>query len=87
MKFLAATLLLVGSVVLSGVARADADDAKWVMKCVVDNAEAKVGPEVVAKYCSCMNNKMDSSETQSISQWEKTHQKEMAACEAESGWK
>jgi hypothetical protein len=34
-----------------------------------------------------MNNKMSSDETQSISQWEKTHVAERQACDKESGWK
>jgi len=87
MRVTAIVLFLIGSVVASGVARADSDDAKWVVKCMQDNAEAKVSPEVVTKYCTCMNNKMDSNETLSISQWEKSHPAEMASCEKESGWK
>ena len=80
-------LILLGSVLASGVAYADADDTKWIEKCQKDNADAKVAPEVVTKYCTCMNNKMDSSDNQSISQWEKTHQVEMKQCEKEAGWK
>jgi len=34
-----------------------------------------------------MNEKMDNNETQSISQWEKSHPRERAACDRESGWK
>jgi hypothetical protein len=30
---------------------------------------------------------MDSSESQSISQWEKTHKKERDACSRQAGWK
>ncbi|MEO5336479.1 MAG: hypothetical protein H7841_06255 [Magnetospirillum sp. WYHS-4] len=83
-----ATALLVGLTALtSNVALADSDDMKWIAKCIKDNADAKVGSEVVIKYCTCMNNKMGDNETQSISTWEKTHPKEMKACEAESGWK
>ena len=43
--------------------------------------------EVVLKYCTCMNNKMSDNETQSITQWEKTHATERKACDAEAGWK
>ncbi|MBF0094090.1 MAG: hypothetical protein HQL34_06045 [Alphaproteobacteria bacterium] len=71
----------------SGAAFAGADDAKWVAKCMSDNTDAKVSVEIVAKYCTCMNNKMDESETLSISAWEKKNPAEMAACEKESGWK
>jgi hypothetical protein len=34
-----------------------------------------------------MNNKMDNHETQSITQWEKTHAAERKACDKESGWR
>ncbi len=71
----------------TGQVWADADDASWIGKCVKDNANEGASAETVAKYCSCMNNKMSSEETQSISTWEKSHPKEMAACEAEAGWK
>ena len=87
MRMFAIALVLLGSSLLSGVAKADADDMKWVAKCLTDNATAPVGLEIVTKYCTCMNGKMDANETQSISQWEKTHQAEMKACEAEAGWK
>ncbi len=43
--------------------------------------------EVVLKYCTCMNNKMDDKETRSITQWEKTHESERKACDKEAGWK
>ena len=66
---------------------ADADDAKWVAQCVSDNKDAKVAIDVVAKYCVCMNNKMSGSERRSISEWEKTHETERLACDAEAGWK
>jgi hypothetical protein len=34
-----------------------------------------------------MNEKMDNNETKSITEWEKTHPRERAACDKESGWK
>ena len=34
-----------------------------------------------------MNNKMDDNETQSITQWEKTHHTERDACSKAAGWK
>ena len=65
---------------------ATADDVKWINQCVKDNkGDAK--EEVVLKYCTCMNNKMDNSETQSITQWEKVHVAERRACDREAGWK
>ena len=72
---------------LAGRARADSDDVKWIAQCMKDNQDAKVDASVIQKYCSCMNNKMSSHETQSISQWEKTHVAERQACDKESGWK
>ena len=43
-------------------ALADADDAAWIKKCVSDNKREGATPEVVAAWCSCMNNKMSSEE-------------------------
>ncbi len=34
-----------------------------------------------------MNEKMEVGEKKSISEWEKTHPRERAACDRESGWK
>jgi hypothetical protein len=82
-----AVLLSLGFVATSTTARADADDAAWIKKCVNDNKREGATPEVVAAYCSCMNGKMSSNETLSVSAWEKTHPAEMAACDKESGWK
>ena len=42
-------------------------------QCVQDNKDEKATVEVISKYCTCMNNKMSDNETQSITQWEKTH--------------
>jgi hypothetical protein len=72
---------------VSTPALAGADDAAWIKKCVSDNKREGATPEVVAAYCSCMNGKMSSDETLSVTAWEKTHPTEMAACDAESGWK
>ena len=68
-------------------AMADADDDKWIAKCVKDNKDEGAKPEVVKKYCTCMNEKMDSSESKSITEWEKSHKKEAAQCSKEAGWK
>ncbi len=84
---LAGLALLFGSMLVSGTTYAGADDMKWIAKCMRDNADATVAPDVVSKYCTCMNNKMDENETLSITAWEKSHPKEMAACERESGWR
>jgi hypothetical protein len=81
---LAAIAMLSGSSAFAQ--KMNADDLKWVNKCIDDN---KGGAEasIIRKYCMCMNEKMDDNETQSISQWEKTHVKEREACDKESGWK
>jgi hypothetical protein len=82
-----AVLISLGLASSSTVARADADDAAWIKKCVNDNKREGATAEVVAAYCSCMNGKMSSDETLSITAWEKSHPTEMAACDKESGWK
>ena len=82
-----AVLVSFGLASSSTIARADADDAAWIKKCVNDNKREGATPEVVAAYCSCMNGKMSSDETKSITAWEKTHPAEMAACDKEAGWK
>lgn len=87
MKKIIETTFFITLVLVSGQALAGADDDKWINKCISDNAKEGATADVVKKYCSCMNNKMSENETQSISTWEKTHQAEMKACEAEAGWK
>ena len=87
MKYLLASMSLIAALVVSGGAQAGSDDAKWVAKCVADNSDAKVSVEIVTKYCICMNDKMDDNESQSISNWEKSHPAEMKACEKVAGWK
>ena len=88
MKLLLGSLAL--AAVLAGpVAAATNDDAKWVAKCVSDNAGAKnVTVEIITSYCTCMNNEMDDNETLSVSAWEKTGKGKvaMAACDKKSGW-
>jgi hypothetical protein len=64
-----------------------ADDRKWVNQCVADNKDAKVDPDVVRKYCMCMNEAMDDNETRSITQFEKANPKIRAKCDRISGWK
>jgi hypothetical protein len=64
------------------------DDLKWVNRCISDNgSEAGGTPEIVRAYCICMNEKMDSTETRSITQWEKANPGARKDCEAKSGWK
>jgi len=83
----AAVLIALSSASVVTPARADADDAAWIKKCVSDNKREGATPAVVAAYCSCMNGKMSNTEILSITAWEKTHPAEMAACDKESGWK
>lgn len=86
--------LFLGSVALAAVLAvpalaATSDDAKWVAKCVSDNAGAKnVTVEIITSYCTCMNNEMDDNETLSITAWERTAKGKvaMAACDKKSGW-
>jgi hypothetical protein len=73
MKSITLALALNIALFSSHAALANADDAKWVARCVTDNQAEKAAIEVVSKYCVCMNNKMSVNETQSITQWEKTH--------------
>lgn len=88
MKSIALALLLgTAAFVGNSVAYADADDVKWVAQCVKDNQDEKATVEVITKYCTCMNGKMSSNETQSISTWEKSHPTERAACDKEAGWR
>ncbi len=89
MKRTTAVLLALGSLTASSTAFAqamNADDLKWINQCISDN-KGGAAADIVRKYCICMNEKMDNNETQSITQWEKTHPKERAACDKEAGWK
>ena len=66
----------------------NADDMRWINRCISDNrGEAGGTPTIVRAYCICMNEKMDSNETRSITQWEKSHPAARKDCEAKSGWK
>jgi hypothetical protein len=88
MKSVLATATLLAAVAFGTSAYAGPDDAKWVARCVSDNAGAKVDVAIISKYCTCMNNEMDNNETRSISTWEKTGDGKvaMAKCDKESGW-
>jgi hypothetical protein len=87
MKIAAAALVFAASLLNAGASfAATADDVKWINQCVSDN-KGGAAAEVILKYCTCMNNKMSNNETQSITQWEKTHTTERRACDKEAGWK
>lgn len=64
---------------------ANSDNA-WINKCVKDNADQGQSAQTVAVYCACMTEKMDESETLSVTAWEKTHPAENKACSAAAGW-
>ncbi|MBI5522497.1 MAG: hypothetical protein HY910_07710 [Desulfarculus sp.] len=87
MKSVAMVAVFLGMLMTGGLACADQYDAKWIAECINDNANANVAPEVIAKYCTCMNDKMDRNETRSITQWEKTHPMERADCDRQAGWR
>lgn len=83
------------AIVLAGIAiaatavpaRADSDDIKWIGQCVSDNKDEGQSVQTITAYCTCMNNKMSSSETRSITQWEKSNPRAMEACANQAGWK
>ena len=79
---------------LSGLATAadeakqsDPEDAKWIAKCIEDNKDQGQTAEVIKKYCECMVSKMADDESQSVTQWEKTHPESRKECDKASGWK
>ncbi|MBI5319185.1 hypothetical protein [Bradyrhizobium sp.] len=76
------------SVILAGgsAVAVTTDDVKWINQCVKDNSDQGAKRLVVLKYCTCMNNKMTDEDTQSVTEWEKTHPEEQKACEEEAGW-
>ena len=79
-------LAIVTAFSVTSAGAATTDDVKWINQCVADN-KGDASEAVVLKYCTCMNNKMSNNETQSITQWEKSHPKERTACDKEAGWK
>jgi hypothetical protein len=87
MKSTFAALLLAAACLTANAAFAvSTDDVKWINQCVKDN-KGGAAAAVVLKYCTCMVNKMEDSETQSVTQWEKKHVAERKACDKEAGWK
>lgn len=86
MKSAIALFLAVTSLTCTTAFATTTDDVKWINQCVSDNKGAAPAA-VVLKYCTCMNNKMSDNETQSITQWEKTHVAERKACDKEAGWR
>jgi hypothetical protein len=91
MRLLKGLLLVAGLSMASNAALAqamNADDLKWINQCISDNRGEPGGtPAIVRAYCVCMNEKMDSNETRSITQWEKANPAARRACERQSGWR
>jgi hypothetical protein len=86
--FVATALVLSFAAAPASAQKMNADDVKWVNQCIDDNkGEAGATPAIARSYCTCMNEKMDSSETRSITTWEKSHKKERDACSKQAGWK
>ncbi len=83
------SVLLAGSIAANGALAqsANQDDLKWVNQCIQDNRDEGASANVVRAYCVCMNEKMDSNETRSITQWEKSNPSARRACERQSGWR
>jgi hypothetical protein len=66
----------------------DSDDLKWINQCISDNKGEEGGtPAIIRAYCICMNEKMDDSETRSVTQWEKSNPEAQKDCEKQAGWK
>ena len=88
MKFALSAFAILAGVSFATPTLAASDDAKWIARCLRDNADAKVKVEIITSYCSCMNNEMDDNETLSITAWEKTPKGKvaMASCDKKSGW-
>ncbi len=88
MKLTTIAMVAVACVMTTGAARAaTVAEVQWINQCIDDNADEGVSKEVVVKYCTCMNNRMDAKETKSITEWEKTHETEANECVDKSGWK
>lgn len=75
------------SVFAAAPVRADADDDAWIRRCVSDNKDEGQAVPVVLAYCTCMNDKMSSSETRSVTAFERANPRIQEACSREAGWK
>ncbi|HEX2841541.1 hypothetical protein [Hyphomicrobium sp.] len=82
-----ALVALLACIASPAFADKNADDAKWIGDCVIENKDEKQAADVVTKYCTCMNNQMSDNESRSITEWEKANPKVMEQCSKESGWK
>ena len=88
-------LMLTAGIIVTGAfltgrvhAQLSKDDVKWINQCIADNKGEPGGtPEVVRKYCMCMNEEMDDNETRTVTQFEKANPKIRAKCDEAVGWK
>lgn len=81
------TFLVMGILVAVGGSPAwAADRDARIKQCVTDNGDETQPPETISSYCSCMADKMPSSETSSITEWESKNSSEMDACAAGAHW-
>ncbi|MES0337220.1 MAG: hypothetical protein SFH39_12810 [Candidatus Magnetobacterium sp. LHC-1] len=87
MRKIVIALVLMVSFLVTGQVFAGSDDDAWINQCIKDNKREGQTTATVKIYCECMNGKMSDDETQSITQWEKSHPKEMAECDKRAGWK
>ena len=80
---IAATVLMTSASALAVTAGKERID-----ECIADNADEGQTPEVVSKYCECMDKRMGESETATVSAWEDqaAHDADEDACDAEAGW-
>ena len=85
LTFVAAASLTI--CVTSAVSAAGGEDEKWIAQCISDNKNEGAKASVVRIYCECMVDKMEESETQTVTQWEKAHVKERKECDKAAGWK
>ncbi|WP_051356982.1 hypothetical protein [Azorhizobium doebereinerae] len=81
-----ALVAVIALAAMPATAQQTSDDVKWIAACVSDNKDEGQAAPVVLAYCTCMNNKMPSTETRSITQWEKSNPRTMEACSREAGW-
>lgn len=87
MKKLTVVLFLIAFAMTCSMAFADDAITKRVAECITDNKNEGAKDEVVKKYCECMSGKMGPKETQAITQWEKSHDKETKECDKVAGWR
>ncbi len=89
-------LMVLGGALVAGAflagngakAQLSKDDMKWINQCIADNKGERGGtPEVVRKYCMCVNEAMDDNETRTVTQFEKANPKIRIKCEKAAGWK